>query len=105
MCAGKSCWLELVIDPLRPTAIPDLHPLGAEAMVAVLNEKLRARLADWQACGADDPDAPNSLRRNLLRVLDLESLPLPTESNREEFCLECVVCYSYKLEEVSQRAQ
>lgn len=89
-----------MIDPLHPTGVPELHPLGAEATVAVLNEKLRARLCEWRTCGADDPAAASSLRRNLLHVLDLESLPLPTETNREEFCLECVVCFSYKLEEV-----
>jgi hypothetical protein len=98
----NACWLELTIDPLRPTAIPELRLLGNELAVAPLQSRMDERLHEWDVTDPNSSSASSSLRRNLLHVLQLAALPLPTAVNREEFRLECCICLTYKLEGVSQ---
>jgi len=102
LALGKACSLDFTLDPLHPLRAPaDLRVFGSE----VASEPLQQRLDEFLASGewdstipASPSEAASALRRNLLRALGMDALPLPTPDNREEFQLECSVCYTYALD-------
>ena len=92
-----------MLNPLRPFSLPELSVLGNESVAAPLEAALRQHVHEWQEEQQEQTGEPaaSALRRNLLRVLQLDALPLATTTNRDDFMLECCVCYTYKLEDVS----
>jgi hypothetical protein len=117
LALGKGCWLELTLDPLYPLRAPSagggegsglqLQIVGNETVAQPLQERLDAFVAagEWNSMipTSSRAEAASAFRRNLLRALQLDALPLPTSTNRDDFMLECSVCYTYKLEEVSTK--
>jgi hypothetical protein len=115
LALGKGCWLELTLDPLYPLRAPSagggegsglqLQIVGNETVAQPLQERLDAFVAagEWNSMipTSSRAEAASAFRHNLLRALQLDALPLPTHTNRDDFMLECSVCYTYKLEEVS----
>ena len=64
--------------------------LGADARIAPLRQSLANNLELW--------DESDPVLTNLERVLGAE-LPSPAHSSREEWSVECGICYSYRLED------
>ncbi|XP_015922331.1 E3 ubiquitin-protein ligase FANCL [Parasteatoda tepidariorum] len=78
--------LLLVINPLLPTSIPTCNYLGPERIVEPIREKFNKNIRLWSEY--------DSLLTNLRQVLEVE-FPSPTTAAKEEFCLECGICYSH----------
>lgn len=86
---GKACSLQIEIDPFHPRSVPDICFLGADSVVCPLKEKLNQNLARW--------DLNESVVKNLQTVLEIE-FPNLKNSKKEDFTVECSICYSYHLE-------
>ncbi|GFT23948.1 e3 ubiquitin-protein ligase FANCL [Nephila pilipes] len=84
--------LFLVVNPLMPTAVPTCHYLGPERVVEPVRAKFNKNIHKWNEF--------DSLLTNLQQVLELE-FPSPATSVKEEFCIECGICYSYLLGEAT----
>eukprot|EP01027_Heterolobosea_sp_BB2_P011504 GEZU01016744.1.p1 GENE.GEZU01016744.1~~GEZU01016744.1.p1 ORF type:complete len:153 (+),score=10.88 GEZU01016744.1:140-598(+) len=86
---GNHSSLQIELDPLCPRGVPECRFLGADSVVVPLRDKLNQNiLAQW-----DYTDTP---RNNLQRVLGIE-FPRPKEALKEDFSVECGICYSYRL--------
>ncbi|XP_054714402.1 E3 ubiquitin-protein ligase FANCL-like isoform X2 [Uloborus diversus] len=80
--------LLLLVDPARPTAVPTCSYLGPDRIVEPVREKFNSNIHLWSEY--------NSLLYNLKQVLEIE-FPSPESATKEEFCMECGICYSYHL--------
>jgi len=87
---AASVSLHITIDPSCPSALPVVRFLGADARISPLRQCLSSNHEMW------DPADP--VLTNLERVLGVE-MPGPADSNREEWGVECGICYTYKLED------
>jgi len=87
---APSVSLHLVVDPSHPLALPSLRFLGQEQRISPLRQSLADNMDLWEE---EDP-----LLTNLERVLGVE-FPSRTESAKEDWSVECGICYSYKLGE------
>ncbi|GIY57127.1 hypothetical protein CDAR_466731 [Caerostris darwini] len=82
--------LLIVVNPLIPTSVPVCHYLGPERVVEPVRAKFNKNIHLWSEF--------DSVLTNLKQVLELE-FPSPSTSKKEEFCIECGICYSYLLGE------
>ncbi|CAL1288562.1 unnamed protein product [Larinioides sclopetarius] len=82
--------LLLVINPLMPTSVPTCHYLGPERIVEPMRTKFNKNIHMWSEF--------ESVLTNLQQILEIE-FPSPSTSVKEEFCMECGICYSYLLGE------
>jgi len=129
---GVGCTLELKIDPLKPNALPiEINCFGDDNKRKAMEARIEAgmwkdeedqgsgdRMSDDEkgtTTNATTSTSPCSLRRNLLRLLDMESFPLPPTTvngaggdmgmgmggELDEFNLSCSICMEYHLEGVS----
>ena len=98
----KSCSLELTFDPVHPTRCPNYRLLGEEKLSDEFHRRIEEHIerGDWHQPHDTSNVRDDFIRDNLLRVLDLTELPMPTALNKEEFNLECMVCTMYLLDDV-----
>eukprot|EP00051_Salpingoeca_urceolata_P013696 m.172972 g.172972 ORF g.172972 m.172972 type:complete len:413 (+) comp17866_c0_seq4:6314-7552(+) len=88
---GNHSSLQIDFDPLKP-----LHPparclfLGPDHVVNPLREQYYSGLASW------DPSA--DLVTNLQNLLGFE-LPTATTASKDDFSVECGICYSFRLDD------
>ncbi|KAG8190848.1 hypothetical protein JTE90_028344 [Oedothorax gibbosus] len=82
--------LLIVVNPLMPTSIPTCHYLGSERIVEPVREKFNKNIRLWSEF--------DSILYNLQQVLEID-FPSPTNTEKEEYCMECGICYSYLLNE------
>lgn len=80
----------LIVNSTVPSSIPTCHYLGPERIIEPIREKFNRNIHLWS-----DYD---SILTNLQQVLEIE-FPSPAVSAKEEFCLECGICYSYQLDD------
>jgi len=90
LVVATSISLHLVVDPSSPNALPFIRFLGADQKISPLRNSLADNVDLWEE--EDD------LLTNLERVLGVE-LPSRTDSAKEDWSVECGICYSYKLGE------
>eukprot|EP00092_Neocalanus_flemingeri_P000624 GFUD01000666.1.p1 GENE.GFUD01000666.1~~GFUD01000666.1.p1 ORF type:complete len:384 (-),score=100.35 GFUD01000666.1:35-1186(-) len=90
LVVATSVSLHLVLDPSSPLALPSLRFLGADQRISPLRESLATNMDLWEE---EDP-----LLTNLERVLGVE-FPSRTDSTKDEWSVECGICYSYRLGE------
>ncbi|XP_021341917.1 E3 ubiquitin-protein ligase FANCL-like [Mizuhopecten yessoensis] len=81
--------LQISVDHRHPRMLPECRFLGADNAVVPLRESLNSNLHLW--------DEQKGLLENLQSLLGTE-LPSPATSNKEEFSVECGICYSYRLD-------
>lgn len=86
----RAASLQLEIDPRHPTFIPDIRFLGADSFCGSLKEKLANNLCQW--------NINYTLLKNLQKMLEIE-FPSLKNSKKEDFTLECGICYCYNLED------
>lgn len=89
VAVARHASLHVEVDPAQPLAVCECRFLGAEAAVGPLRSRLNERLFAW--------DAAATPLANLQRLLGVE-FPPPTTATREEFTVECGICYSYRLD-------
>jgi len=87
---ATSVSLHVTVDASNPAAVPVLRFLGADALISPLRQSLSENLELW--------DESDPLLMNLERVLGVE-LPCPAHSSRDEWSVECGICYSYRLDD------
>ncbi|XP_025105454.1 E3 ubiquitin-protein ligase FANCL-like isoform X2 [Pomacea canaliculata] len=87
---GPCASVQIVLDLRHPTSVPECRFLGADQIVNPLKDKINKNLHVWDDC--------SSLVCNLENLLGI-SFPSPTNSKKEDFSLECGICYSYRLED------
>ncbi|KAL5008113.1 hypothetical protein ScPMuIL_013694 [Solemya velum] len=81
--------IHVTMDPKNPRLFPECRFLGADQVVQPLRQKLNSNLHLW------NPE--RSLLQNLELLLDIK-FPSPKTSEKEEFSVECGICYSFRLE-------
>lgn len=90
VAVARHASLHVEVDALRPRAVCECRFLGAEAVVGPMRRLLNERLFSW-----DESATPLA---NLERVLGI-TFPAPDTANREEFAVECGICYAYRLDD------
>ncbi|XP_070576805.1 E3 ubiquitin-protein ligase FANCL-like [Ptychodera flava] len=86
---GSSSSLQIDVDPVHPRILPECKFLGADHVINPLREKLNTNLERW--------DQQGSVLTNLQSILDIE-FPSPSKSQKQDFSMECGICYSYRLD-------
>ncbi|XP_063427895.1 E3 ubiquitin-protein ligase FANCL-like [Mytilus trossulus] len=86
---SSSASVQITVDPRQPQLLPSCRFMGADHSVSQLRQNMNSNLYHW------DPEG--NLLENLQSLLDI-IFPTPTTSKKEEFSMECGICYSYKLE-------
>lgn len=88
--------LQITVDPRHPTSMPQCCFLGADQVINPLKDKLNSNVHLW--------DCHRSLVSNLETLLEI-SFPSPSNSKKEDFSLECGICYTYRLgDEIPEKA-
>ncbi|CAM9213024.1 unnamed protein product [Chrysoparadoxa australica] len=82
------CSITVHLSHDAPRALPELRFLGADSVIAPIQQRLSKNLKRW--------DQKLMVRENLEAILELE-LPSPSHTSREDFSADCGICYSYKL--------
>jgi len=90
LVVATSVSLQLTLDPSSPKSLPSLMFLGADQRIEPLRQSLASSMDLWEE---EDP-----LLTNLERVLGVE-FPSRTDSAKEDWSVECGICYSYRLGE------
>lgn len=86
---SSSASVQITVDPKQPKMLPNCRFMGADHSVAQLKKNMNSNLYQW------DPEG--DLLENLQTLLDI-TFPSPTTSKKEEFSMECGICYCYKLD-------
>ncbi|XP_074647254.1 E3 ubiquitin-protein ligase FANCL-like isoform X2 [Tubulanus polymorphus] len=87
---GNNVSIQIDIDPRQPRSLPEFMFLGPEHGTSPLRNALNRNIEKW------DPNTP--LLENLKSVLDVD-FPSPSNSKKEDFSVECGICYTYRLNE------
>jgi E3 ubiquitin-protein ligase FANCL len=86
---GNHCSLQITVDVNRPRSVPECRFLGADSVVMQLREQLNKNLHKW--------NSTLTVRNNLELILQI-SFPSPKTTKKEDFSMECAICYAYRLE-------
>ncbi|XP_060082988.1 E3 ubiquitin-protein ligase FANCL-like [Ylistrum balloti] len=81
--------LQISVDHRHPRTLPECRFLGADQAVVPLRESLNSNLHLW--------DEGKGLLENLQVLLGTQ-LPSPATSSKEEFSVECGICYAFRLD-------
>lgn len=81
--------IQITVDPLQPRTLPECRFLGAEQVVSPLRESMNSNLNMW--------NEEITLLENLQALLGI-TFPSPATTKKEEFNVECGICYSYRME-------
>jgi len=90
LALGQHCSLHLEIkDTVNPCNAPDLQLYGAESRIAKWRDALSRNMASW--------DPSKTLLENVLKVLELPTLPQKDAAFDASADVECGICYAYHL--------
>lgn len=84
----EHCTMHIKISHTDPMSQCEVEFMGQDKVVEPLRTKLHARLDSW--------DIKRYPRDNLQRLLEI-TFPHPQTSSKDDFKVECGICYSYKL--------
>ncbi|XP_052273732.1 E3 ubiquitin-protein ligase FANCL-like isoform X2 [Dreissena polymorpha] len=87
---NPSVSVQITVDPNNPRVLPDCMFLGSDQAIKPLRQSMNANISAW--------NEESGILDNLGRLLNV-TFPSPATSTKEEFRLECGICYSYRLEE------
>ncbi|XP_064603043.1 E3 ubiquitin-protein ligase FANCL-like isoform X2 [Liolophura sinensis] len=85
---STSVSLQLSVEPDHPRQLPDCRFLGSEQAIQPHQDSFNRNLHLW--------DESVSLLANLQILLE-QQFPSPTTSRKEDFSMECGICYAYRL--------
>ncbi|XP_078000850.1 E3 ubiquitin-protein ligase FANCL-like [Glandiceps talaboti] len=86
---GSSSSLQINMDPFHPRMFPECKFLGADHVINPLRDKLNTNLENW------NPE--ETVLTNLQNILATE-FPSKTNTKKQDFSVECGICYSYRLD-------
>ncbi|XP_046517192.1 E3 ubiquitin-protein ligase FANCL isoform X4 [Equus quagga] len=86
---GNNASINIEVDPMHPTMLPECCFLGADHVVKPLGIKLSRNIHLW------DPE--NSLLQNLRDVLEID-FPARAILEKSDFSRDCGICYAYQLD-------
>lgn len=89
IAVSSSASLQITVDPKQPNLLPDCRFLGADHSIKLLKQTMNSNMYNW------NPEV--TLLDNLQTLLDIQ-FPSPSTSKKEEFSMDCGICYSYKLD-------
>lgn len=89
IAVGSNTSLYIKINPRHPRMLPECRLMGADSVVMNLRENMNKNLQEW------DPDKP--IVQNLEALLEKE-FPSRQTSKKEDFSVECGICYAYRLD-------
>eukprot|EP00026_Physarum_polycephalum_P004718 Phypoly_transcript_04741.p1 GENE.Phypoly_transcript_04741~~Phypoly_transcript_04741.p1 ORF type:complete len:368 (+),score=56.28 Phypoly_transcript_04741:925-2028(+) len=87
---GNHCSIQIEVDPYRPRALPECRFWGSDSFIAPLRQEFNKNIHLW--------DTEARLLENMQKVLAI-TFPSPQTSNRDEFLVECAICYAYRNED------
>lgn len=87
---SSSISIQITVDPDHPRALPECKFLGSDQAIAPIKHSMNTNLHLW--------DEDCRLLENLQTLLGV-SFPSPSNSKKEEFSVECAICYAYRMEE------
>ncbi|CAB4010538.1 E3 ubiquitin- ligase FANCL isoform X1 [Paramuricea clavata] len=86
---GNNTSLLVRINVQHPKMMPECHLMGADSIVMKLRENMNKNLHQW------DPEIP--VLENLEKLLETK-FPSRQTTKKEDFSLECGICYAYRLD-------
>ncbi|XP_060575282.1 E3 ubiquitin-protein ligase FANCL-like [Ruditapes philippinarum] len=86
---SASVSVQLTVDPAHPRVLPECKFLGSDQAIAPVRRNMNANIHFW--------DERLGLLENLQTLLDVK-FPSPTNSKKEEFSVECGICYAYRMD-------
>ncbi|XP_033104932.1 E3 ubiquitin-protein ligase FANCL-like [Anneissia japonica] len=86
---GNNASIQIVVNPLHPTQLPECRFLGADQTIKPLRDNMNRSLQMW--------DSSKSVLSNLQELMNI-TFPSPISSKKEDFCSECSICYLYRLD-------
>ncbi|XP_014664780.1 PREDICTED: E3 ubiquitin-protein ligase FANCL-like isoform X3 [Priapulus caudatus] len=85
---GNNASLQVLLDPKHPRALPECIFMGAEYVVGKFRDSFRSGAEKW--------NPSDTVLENLQKLVGVK-LPSPATTNKEDFTVECGICYAYKL--------
>ncbi|XP_071963715.1 E3 ubiquitin-protein ligase FANCL-like isoform X1 [Antedon mediterranea] len=86
---GNNSSVQIIVNPLHPTHLPECRFLGADKVVKPLRDNMNKSVHLW--------NTSHSILHNLQALMEI-TFPSQISSKKEDFCLECSICYLYRLE-------
>lgn len=86
---GNNTSLHIKIDPRHPRMLPECRLMGADSVVINLRENMNKNLQKWV------PEKP--IVENLEALLE-KQFPSRQTTKKEDFSVECGICYAYRLD-------
>ncbi|XP_022253364.1 E3 ubiquitin-protein ligase FANCL-like isoform X1 [Limulus polyphemus] len=80
--------VQISVNPQCHRSIPECQFLGAERVIGPFRDNFNQNLEKW--------DVNSTILTNLKIVLDVK-FPSPCSSNKEDYVVECGICYSFRL--------
>ncbi len=91
---GNHAWIQFKLDCYRPKSLPlDLQFIGSDATIHPLKDNYNKNIHLWSSL---ESDRPFSLAERLQNILNIQ-FPSPSSSSKQDFQVECAICYSYRL--------
>ncbi|XP_068731305.1 E3 ubiquitin-protein ligase FANCL-like isoform X2 [Montipora capricornis] len=88
---GNNASIQIDLNPANPRLLPECRFLGADSVVVPLREHLNANIQSW------NPQL--SVFANLENLLG-QKFPSPSTTKKEDFSMECGICYAYRLNDL-----
>lgn len=88
---GNNASIQIDVNPANPRLLPECRFLGADNVIVPLREHLNANIQSW------NPQL--SILTNLERLLG-QKFPSPSTTKKEDFSMECGICYAYRLNDL-----
>lgn len=89
MAISTGVSVQVTVDPGHPRALPECKFLGSDQAITQVRENMNSNIHLWTE--------GESLLKNLESLLDVK-FPSPTNTKKEEFSVECGICYAYRME-------
>lgn len=86
---STSVSVQISVDPAHPRALPECKFLGSDQAIGPVKRNMNDNIQSW--------DEGHSLLENLQLLLGV-AFPSPTNTKKEEFSVECGICYAYRME-------
>ncbi|XP_073247979.1 E3 ubiquitin-protein ligase FANCL-like [Porites lutea] len=88
---GNNASIQIDLNPTNPRLLPECRFLGADNVILPLREHLNANIQAW------NPQL--SVLENLESLLG-QKFPSPSTTKKEDFSMECGICYAYRLNDL-----
>lgn len=88
---GNNASLHIDLNPANPRLLPECRFMGADNVIVPLREHLNVNIQSW------NPQL--SVLTNLESLLG-QKFPSPSTTKKEDFSMECGICYAYRLNDL-----